>query len=254
MSSVIKDYVGGYVSGVAAIIVSHPIDTIKTNYQENIKIKKYTISQLYKGIRAPIIGIGLEKAIVFGTYNTIYKQCNNHTISGAISGLAASFIVTPYERIKILLQTNNKTVGHFNNNVSGFTCFASETKYIKYLFQGLSATFYREVPGFAIYFTVYNKLKDYNISKMGDISCLSSFMYGGIAGATSWLFIYPQDRIKTHMQSSVNQITLRKAVNDILLDGGIRGLYKGFHLALLRAIPLHATAFMVNELFNKCID
>jgi hypothetical protein len=34
-----------------------------------------------------------------------------------------------------------------------------------------------------------------------------------------------------------------------MTDGGVRGLYRGFHFALLRAIPLHATAFMVNE---KC--
>lgn len=45
-----------------------------------------------------------------------------------------------FERIKILFQTNQ----------CGW----------KFMFQGIRATFYRETPGFAIYFSVYNYLKD----------------------------------------------------------------------------------------------
>lgn len=64
----------------------------------------------------------------------------------------------------------------------------------KFLFQGWSATLYREMPGFAIYFSTYNALKK---AKGGsEISLIYSFTYGAIAGSTSWLFIYPQDRIK----------------------------------------------------------
>ena len=29
-----KNFINGYISGIAAIMVSHPIDTIKTNIQE----------------------------------------------------------------------------------------------------------------------------------------------------------------------------------------------------------------------------
>jgi len=38
---------------------------------------------------------------------------------------------------------------------------------------------------------------------------------------------------------------------EILQDGGYRGLYRGFHFALMRAIPLHATAFMTMEFCKK---
>ena len=34
-----KNFVNGCISGIAAIIVSHPIDTIKTNIQEKKNIK-----------------------------------------------------------------------------------------------------------------------------------------------------------------------------------------------------------------------
>ena len=240
---IIKNYISGYIAGVSAIIVSHPIDTMKTNYQENIPIK-LNFRSLYKGITAPLIGIGLEKAIVFGTYNTSYNYTQSHIISGAISGLTASFIVTPYERIKILLQTKQKQKQ---------TTKQSLKLTPRYLFQGLSATFYREVPGFAIYFATYNYLKDKSMQYNNKpISTLEAFIYGGFAGAWSWVFIYPQDRVKTHIQSSIeNNITIKQSIKDIIKNEGIKGLYRGFHFALLRAIPLHATAFMVNEFIHN---
>jgi hypothetical protein len=238
-NTILKNYYSGYISGVCAILVSHPIDTIKTNYQEGLRIK-FNLFELYRGLSAPLIGIGIEKAIVFGTYNTIYDKYNNHAFAGAFAGLSASFIVTPYERIKILKQTNKEI------KLKSITP--------KYLFQGLSATFYREVPGFAIYFTTYNYLKDKSIHYFNKpISTLESFIYGGFSGAWSWVFIYPQDRIKTHIQSSTNKMSFIKGFSDLIKNNNIKGLYKGFHFALLRAIPLHATAFMVNELFHKYI-
>ena len=241
--NIINNYISGYIAGVSAIIVSHPIDTIKTNYQERIPIK-LNFKALYRGITAPLIGIGLEKAIVFGTYNTIYNQYPNHAIAGAISGLTASFVVTPYERIKILLQTKHQQHQPKKQPI---------TITPRYLFQGLSATFYREVPGFAIYFSTYNYLKDKSQHYYNKpISTIEAFIYGGISGAWSWVFIYPQDRIKTHIQSSIkDKITIKQSIKDIIKNEGIKGLYRGFHFALLRAIPLHATAFMVNELMQE---
>jgi hypothetical protein len=59
----------------------------------------------------PLLGVGFEKAIVFGVYENSQILLNEEKIrksysialSGAISGFAASFIVTPCERIKIQL-------------------------------------------------------------------------------------------------------------------------------------------------------
>lgn len=234
---IIKNYISGCISGVSAILVSHPIDTIKTNYQERLPIK-VNPRTLYKGIVPPMIGIGLEKALVFGTYNTSYNYTQSHALSGAISGFTASFIVTPYERLKILYQTNKQT----------------QSLSFRYLFRGLSATFYREVPGFTIYFSVYNYLKSKTeLTYSRDIEMYEAFVYGGLSGAFSWIFIYPQDRIKTHIQSSESKISLYQGCKDIVRDGGVKGLYRGFQFALLRAIPLHAMAFMVNELCYQYI-
>ena len=58
-------YIKGCISGMSGIILSHPVDTIKTFIQTNNKINSlnvYNINNLYKGITSPLIGVGIEKA------------------------------------------------------------------------------------------------------------------------------------------------------------------------------------------------
>lgn len=235
-----KNFQYGLISGMSAIVVSHPFDTIKTNIQNNYKIQ-YNIKSLYKGLIPPLIGVGIEKSLVFGVYESTRPYTNSDVISGALSGFIASFIVTPFERIKIILQINQADKINYKNSFNR-----------KFLFQGLSSTLYRETPGFAIYFSVYNQLK-----KNKNISVLESFSYGAIAGTVSWIFIYPQDLIKTYTQSNTNRtIGFLQGFNEIISSEKnkfniLKKMYKGFPYALMRAIPLHATAFTSMELCKK---
>ena len=239
-------FFNGALSGVVGVLISHPFDTLKTNLQQNFK-PNLTLRSLYRGIVPPLMGVGFEKAVVFGTYT----NCSNYlkgtsfnkkyidTLAGAASGLAASFIVTPFERIKIVLQSGNSFK-------------IKESLNRKYLFKGLSATFTRETPGFMIYFSVYNSLKErFYLSKNKDISKIGSFFFGGASGAIAWMFIYPQDLIKTKMQSVNNNDNFLKILKTLYNEGGIKSYYKGFHFALMRAVPLHAGTFMMMEILKK---
>ncbi len=205
-----ESFYKGAISGATGLLLSHPIDTIKSNLQVSSKIKW---NGLYRGVIPPLFGMGLEKAVVFGVYENMYSISNNITLSGAVAGLVGSFVVTPVERLKILYQTG------------------SSLPNIRTLYRGFGNTMSREVPGFAIYFNVYHSFNKNNIYQHA--------FYGGLSGMISWAFIYPQDMIKTQIQASNNL-----SVMDIVKrTNGVRGFYKGFHLALLRAIPLHAGTF-----------
>lgn len=233
-----KYFIFGAISGICGVTISHPFDTIKTNIQTNNKIQ-YNIRSLYKGLIPPLFGVGLEKALVFGSYEYSQKYFNNTFISGLFAGLTASMVVTPYERLKILLQTNNlEKPNNFNP---------------RFLYKGLSATFTREIPGFGIYFTTYNYSKE-KLYK-NNIDTFGSFMLGGLAGTVAWIFIYPQDMIKTRLQSALdNKQNIKNIISDIYKTGGISQFYKGLHLALMRAIPLHAGTFSMMEILKKNFD
>lgn len=255
-----QQFINGWIAGISAVIISHPFDTYKTHIQENKIMPNYKLRTLYKGLSAPLLGVGFEKAVVFGVYESsithtskwcksiwgdnMYALVASNAMSGGLSGMCASFIVTPFERIKILLQTaipNSATT----TNPLGTN--------IRSIFQGLSATFYRETPGFAIYFSTYNYLKyKYEQDNEKKLGLVNSFIYGGISGTTSWIFIYPQDRIKTKIQALRDtHMSFKEGFNEIVKKEGIKALYKGFSYALLRAIPLHATAFMTMEMCKK---
>ena len=247
----LNQYLYGGISGMCGVLISHPLDTVKTHIQtgNTLSTFKPSIRNLYKGLSIPIIGVGIEKAIVFGTYNYALQNTGNIPLSGAIAGLTASIIVSPYERLKILKQSSH--------NIS-----LKESLNLKFLFRGLSATFTREVPGFAIYFTVYENLKYYNSKQDSNtkITSIQSFMFGGIAGLVSWIFIFPQDKIKTIIQSSThinyNRIGFATVISDIYTNKGIRSVgksfYKGFSWAAGRAILLHSGTFATMDwLSNK---
>lgn len=268
-----QQFINGWVAGVTAVIISHPFDTYKTHIQENKVMPNYKLRTFYRGLSAPLLGVGFEKAVVFGVYESSIKYtstwCKNvcgdneyalvasNALSGGLSGMCASFIVTPFERVKILLQTTTPTpMTPLTTTTTPLTTTTTPLTptnplIIRGIFQGLSATFYRETPGFAIYFSTYNYLK-YKYEKDNNIGLVNSFIYGGIAGSTSWLFIYPQDRIKTKIQALKDtNMTFKEGYNEIVKKEGVMALYKGFSYALLRAIPLHATAFMTMEICKK---
>jgi solute carrier family 25 carnitine/acylcarnitine transporter 20/29 len=243
-----ENFLIGAVSGTVGVTLSHPFDTIKTCIQGGKPISMNP-KFLYKGFVPPLFGVGFEKAVVFGTYKNVHCHLkkggvdNRYAIpiSGALSGLAASLVVTPVERIKILLQTDSKV--NYRSLRPG------------YLFRGLSATFTRETPGFAIYFSFFELAKyRYYTSKDLQITKTASFVFGGLSGGLAWVFIFPQDCIKTRMQaqaSATDKKSFTTVVNEIYRSGGFRGFYRGFHYALMRAVPLHAGTFMTYEVLNS---
>ncbi len=236
-----NNYAKGAISGMFGIVLSQPVDAIKTHYQVNKNVKfNYNIRNFYRGVTSPLIGVGIEKAMVFGTYNYFKNNLNcNIATSGAVAGFVASAVVTPYERIKILSQTNHKITSEIINP--------------RYLFKGLSATFTREIPGFAIYFSTYEYLKNkFYTSQNKQITIPSSFIFGGLSGSMAWIFIYPQDRIKTIIQSNTqdNKQNIKSLIQKTYAVGGLKHFYSGFSFAIARAILLHSGTFCMMEILN----
>lgn len=234
------DFISGMIGGVVGTFLSHPFDTIKTRIQSQTSP---TISNalmkgnLYRGVSAPLFGIGLEKLIVFGFYGECKKMGFSDGLSGLIGGFLSTVIVVPVDRIKIIMQNKEQI------NRSLFVP--------KSLYKGFGITLFRETPGFGIYFTTYNKLTNkFNQEK----SLYKSFIFGSTSGLISWIFIYPSDLIKTQYQS-IKDTTKKNSVSDVIksiyLTNGFKGFYRGFSLAIMRALPLHGGVFLGYELSKK---
>ena len=225
-SNDVNKFISGSIGGLTGTLLSHPFDTIKTRIQsgqcKTIK-EAFKMKRLYSGLSTPLMGIPLEKTIVFGTYQKLRENDYNIGFSGSIAGLISTTIVTPIDNFKIQYQLGNKP--NFKN-----------------IFNGYFPTMLRETLGFSIYFSTYSYLTDlYNPNKNN----FKTFIFGGFSGFSAWLFIYPADIIKTKYQSG--QTDLIK----IIKETHKTGFYKGFSLAVIRAIPLHSGVFLGWELANK---
>lgn len=236
MSQHNNDFIYGMMGGFTGTLVSHPFDTIKTRIQSktsNNIMEAIRMRQLYAGLTAPLIGIMMEKSIVFGFYNMAKKNNINDFWSGIIGGFMCTMIVTPIDRIKIHFQ--NKNTNKFN---------------ISTIYRGFIPTVCRETPGFGIYFSTYNYLTSY-YNKENNM--MKTFSFGALSGLNAWIFIYPSDYVKTKIQSSNDNINIKNTIMSIYNENnmGLRNFYKGFSLAIMRAMPLHGGVFLGYELSKK---
>ncbi len=78
-------------------------------------------------------------------------------------------------------------------------------------------------------------------------SILTPIVSGGCAGIAAWLPCYPQDVLKSRMQSSPTKISLLRAVICLFKESGIRGFFKGFTPTMIRAFPANAATFLGYE-------
>ena len=232
-----QDYISGCIGGMLGTLTSYPVDTLRVRLQSKVKTNK----SLYSGMTSPMFGIGLEKAFVFGVYNQTYRYTKNDLISGLNAGLFASLVVTPVEKYKILKQNNPKLTypGITKELVSKGVVNGTKT-----LYNGLSACFFREVPGYAIYFTTYNYLNGKTGNR--ESNYLKTMINGGLSGVAAWLVIYPFDTIKTNMQQ--NNTRFMTTATNLIKEGR---MYNGIHWSLLRAFTLHSCVFLGYELSKK---
>ena len=249
-----NDFINGLCGGFLGTIVSHPFDTVKTRIQSktvnNVK-QAIQMGKLYAGIAPPLVGIMLEKSIVFGFYEKSKSYGLNNFLSGIIGGFASTVIVTPVDRLKINWQNGDFELKSHDK--------MKKILNPKNLYKGFTPTIFRETPGFGIYFSTYNYLKN-RLDTNSNLSATKTFIIGALSGFSAWCFIYPSDLIKTRYQANNSHSqTLLQTIKNTWNESngtnnlirGCRNFYKGFHFAVLRAMPLHGGVFVGYELAKK---
>ncbi len=78
-------------------------------------------------------------------------------------------------------------------------------------------------------------------------SLLTPIISGGCAGIAAWLPCYPQDVLKSRMQSSSAKFSLLEAAVCLFRESGIQGFFKGFTPTMIRAFPANAATFLGYE-------
>ncbi|CAM9205534.1 unnamed protein product [Choristocarpus tenellus] len=279
--SVLEHLLAGTIGGMSGVFAAYPLDTVRIRMQTTsttmgpLKTAKKVFQDLgiagfYRGISSPIVGAGLTKSAVFGGYGLCQAIVRRMVradagrdlflpelgVAAMGSGLVASFVVTPIERIKVVLQAGSGP-GSYSNAWVCARGLVMEQGVRKGLFAGLGPTLMREVPGYGLYFATYETCKrilrgNNDQESFSESLVLKTAIAGALAGMAAWLPVYPADVLKSRMQSLGNGAGgspgILKVASQIWAEGGVPAFYHGLAPTLGRAIVSHSTTFLVYEM------
>jgi solute carrier family 25 carnitine/acylcarnitine transporter 20/29 len=248
-----NELVSHIIGSIINTYIGHPFDTVKIHMQDTLH-KKETIpthiKSIYKnnglygffrGTTASLYSTIIENSVAFASNDYIKKNLYNvnkntslsvtqDLMVGLISGLLATVVACPFETIKCNMQISK-------NNMYGVW----KEYRLKGLYNGLGASCVRNIPFYLLFFPFYTRyieLLSYNNTI--DNKLLKCSLAGGLSGVSSWAVIYPFDCIKSNQQLHTNKISMINMAKSIYIIRGVRGLYSGYIITLVRGFFANA--------------
>ena len=103
----------------------------------------------------------------------------------------------------------------------------------------------------ALYETLKRRLEAYHGHPTNPIEKL---IIGNVSNGISQFFIYPLLNVRTRLQSNVDRNdTMTQILKRLWTHHGIRGLYNGFSLHMLRLAPSSGISFLTFEYVSKLL-
>ena len=128
------------------------------------------------------------------------------------------------------------------------------------MYKGHAATFARESVGGAAWFGTYElacRALSYD-GKKESLGPLPLMFAGAVSGIAFHTVLFPADVVKSQVQAdsltnSSSKAHYMKRLRLLYSTEGIRGLYRGFGITLLRATPANAIIFGAYELVHQAL-
>lgn len=252
----------------------YPLDVVKTRVQLQVGtaatgggdhyngmvdcirkiVKNEGFGRLYRGITAPILMEAPKRAIKFASndnWGKFYKGAFGmptmtqplSVLTGATAGATESFVVVPFELVKIRLQ-DKASAGKYNGPMDVVKKIVAAEGPLA-MYNGLESTMWRHVLWNAGYFGVIHQVRSIlpkRETKQGQM--LNDLIAGSIGGTFGTMLNTPSDVVKSRIQNTTRVAGVTPKYNwtwpSIALvakEEGIGALYKGFVPKVLRLGP-----------------
>jgi len=287
----------GSIAGAIGVGVAFPLDTLKTKSQVLSRqrqmdtggtgsvesygmftlipmiYKMEGIAGFYGGVRGMMAGQAIIKSVAFSVnaialdflrdISPALTSVTTLLLAACFSGFVTSFLVTPIERIKVMMQASNSDEDGTPTYSNEFKCAKVVLKnegWIGLMGRGLGPTLVREIPSYGLYFLLYGILSTLpSAASMGKIAPLVN---GALSGMGSWIPVYPIDVVKTLVQNSdgsqaggdeVGSLNAIDVARDLYADGGITAFFDGLTPKMLRAAVNHAVTFFIYDIIMTAL-
>jgi len=260
------------VAGVSEILVMYPLDVVKTRVQIQTGkgvgedsyngmvdcfrkiVRNEGFSRLYRGITAPILMEAPKRATKFAANDEWGKFYRNlfgvkkmdqslSILTGATAGATESFVVVPFELVKIRLQ--DKAQAHKYNGMIDCVQKIVRQEGILAMYQGLESTMWRHVLWNAGYFGCIFQVKALLPKATDKKSQIGNdLLSGAVGGTVGTILNTPMDVVKSRIQNytKVPGVVPKygwavPSLGVVLREEGFSALYKGFLPKVLRLGP-----------------
>lgn len=220
-------------------------------------VKNEGPSRLYRGITAPILMEAPKRATKFAandSWGVFYRRLFDvdkptqplAILTGATAGATESFVVVPFELVKIRLQ-DRASAGKYNGMVDVVVKTVKAEGPLA-LYNGLESTLWRHILWNAGYFgcifQVKSLLPAVDKKENPSAAMLTDFTSGAIGGTVGTILNTPMDVVKSRIQNTTKVAGVTPKYNwawpglgTIMKEEGFGALYKGFTPKVLRLGP-----------------
>ncbi|KAH8824000.1 mitochondrial carrier domain-containing protein [Flagelloscypha sp. PMI_526] len=271
----IANFAAGAFAGITEILTFYPLDVVKTRAQLATGkaehglvgtmrqiIKTEGVGRLYRGLVPPLLMEAPKRAVKFAandfwgkTYLGLTgekKMTQNLSIvTGCTAGATESFVVVPFELVKIKLQDKTSTFKGPMDVVKQII----QKEGVLGLYAGMESTMWRHFwwngGFFGVIFTVRGQLPKAETQKQ---QLLNNFISGSFGGFAGTVLNTPFDVVKSRIQgyNKVPGVVPKynwtyPALVTIFREEGPAALYKGFVPKVLRLAPGGGVLLLVVE-------
>lgn len=270
---------------MAGVLAGAPLDIVRIRQQQpgaigqntvknllkSIVVSEGGLRSLFKGMTYPLATSAIQNAVCFHAYGVACRYLMNERnlencssplpssgvfIAGCFAGALQTVVVTPVDLLKIKLQLQRATKGDPGYiGPFGMLKKTISTHPVRNLYKGTVITAIRDIPSHGIYFAVFEASKELLGSSRNNVSASIVWASGGLAGALSWLSVYPFDVIKSRVQASKTgeyKGWIDCAIQSWKMDGP-SVFVRGLNATLGRAVLVNAAIFTAYEASHKAM-
>ena len=249
------EYLCGWGAAFANICVTFPINKVMFRQQLHgvralramKQLKKEGLTTLYRGLLPPLLQKTTSMSLMFGLYYEFQRGIEyyfpnvwlpaNKATAAMLSGCVES-ILTPFERVQILMQDKNYQ-HRFVNTLHAFKDLRKNYGIAEF-YRGQSAILLRNGPSNVLFFLGRDYLQQaYPDLESNSEKYLLDFISGACLGALISTIFYPINVVKVRMQSSLSKPYCKFLPTAKMIleerNYSIKKLFRGVHMNYTRA-------------------
>ncbi|KAL1678336.1 mitochondrial carrier domain-containing protein [Schizophyllum commune] len=271
----IANFAAGAIAGISEILTFYPLDVVKTRLQlatgkSNVGligtfqsiIKEEGVGRLYRGLVPPLLMEAPKRATKFAAndfWGNTYMKLTGETkmtqslslLTGCSAGATESFVVVPFELVKIRLQDKTSTYKGPMDVVKQVV----KSDGLLGLYAGMESTFWRHLWWNGGYFGCIFQVKAMLPKpETQQATLMNNLISGTVGGLVGTMINTPFDVVKSRIQSQQRVPGVVPKYNwtypalvTILREEGPAALYKGFLPKVLRLAPGGGVLLLVVE-------